>query len=208
EGLSLAEIREQTSPNHAGQRDYAAAVAALDARMSALFAIPVRTPAARLKRDKLEAAWPALRAIVAQPPTEKTIAKYTQAIEDFYDVRPGRRGNEADAVLLIDEMLWGANSKSDDRLAGTLPGIGFDLLARNYAAAVINLMHEIERRLDEEKQRLSVVDFDDLQLRTLRLVNEHPDVLNSLRGRYRFFLVDEFQDTNGLQRDLMKKLAL
>jgi ATP-dependent helicase/nuclease subunit A len=208
EGLSLAEIKDRTAPNHAGQRDYAAAVAELDARMSALFAVPVQTPSARQKRELLAAAWPSLRAIVAQPPNDRTIAKYTQAIEDFYEVRPSRRGNDADAVLLVDEMLWGANSKSDDRLAGKLPCIGFDLLARNYASAVLNLMHEIERRLDEEKQRLSVVDFDDLQLRTLKLVNEHPEVLNSLTGRYRFFLVDEFQDTNGLQRDLMKKLAL
>src|ERR1044072_7920226 len=208
EGLSLAEIKDRTLPNHSRQRDYAAAVAELDARVSALFAAPVRTPSARQKREQLAAAWPALRAIVAQPPTDRTIAKYTQAIEDFYEVRPARRGNDADAVFLVDEMLWGANSKSDDRLAGKLPCIGFDLLARTYASAVLNLVHEIERRLDEEKQRPSVVDFDDLQLRTLKLVNEHPEVLNSLTGRYRFFLVDEFQDTNGLQRDLMKKLAL
>jgi ATP-dependent helicase/nuclease subunit A len=208
EGLSLAEIKDRTAPNHASEREYAAALAELDARMSGLLALPVRTPSARQKRDKLEAAWPSLRAIVAQPPTEKTIARYTQAIEDFYDVRPSRRGNEAAAVLLLDEMLWGANSKSDDRLAGKLPGIGFDLLAKHYASAVLNLTHEIERRLDQEKQRLSVVDFDDLQLRTLKLVNEHPEVLSSLTRRYSFFLVDEFQDTNGLQRDLMKKLAL
>ncbi|HEY6046656.1 MAG TPA: UvrD-helicase domain-containing protein, partial [Pyrinomonadaceae bacterium] len=208
EGLSLGEIKDRSALSHAGQRDYAAAVAQLDARMTALFAVPVRTPSARQKREMLAAAWPSLRAIVAEPPTDRTIAKYTQAIEDFYEVRPSRRGPDADAVLLLDEMLWGANSKSDDRLAGKLPCIGFDLLARNYASAVLNLVHEIERRLDEEKQRLSVVDFDDLQLRTLKLVNKHPEVLNSLIGRYRFFLIDEFQDTNGLQRDLMKKLAL
>jgi ATP-dependent helicase/nuclease subunit A len=208
EGLSLAEIKERTGPGHASERDYSAAVAELDKRMAALLALPVRTPSARQKREKFAAAWPSVRALVAQPPTDRTIAKYTQAVEDFYDVRPSRRGNEADAVMLIDEMLWGANSKSDDRLAGKLPCIGFDLLARSYAAAVLNLIHEIERRLDEEKQRLSVVDFDDLQLRTLKLVNEHPEVLGSLSQRYRFFLVDEFQDTNGLQRDLTKKLAL
>src|SRR2546425_480748 len=60
----------------------------------------------------------------------------------------------------------------------------------------------------EEKQRLSALDFDDLQLRTLKLLNTHPEVLTRVAERYRFFLVDEFQDTNGLQRDLMNKLAL
>jgi superfamily I DNA/RNA helicase len=66
---------------------------------------------------------------------------------------------------------------------------------------------EIDRRLDAEKQRLSVLDFDDLQLRALRLL-DHPEVLARVSERYRYFLVDEFQDTNGLQRDLMTRLAL
>ncbi|HVS20271.1 MAG TPA: 3'-5' exonuclease, partial [Pyrinomonadaceae bacterium] len=56
--------------------------------------------------------------------------------------------------------------------------------------------------------RLSVLDFDDLQLRALKLLNEHPEVMTRVAERYRFFLVDEFQDTNSLQRDLMRKLAL
>jgi ATP-dependent helicase/nuclease subunit A len=71
----------------------------------------------------------------------------------------------------------------------------------------LQLLREIDRRLDAEKQRLSVLDFDDLQLRALRLL-DHTPVLARISERYRYFLVDEFQDTNGLQRDLMTKLAL
>jgi len=44
-------------------------------------------------------------------------------------------------------------------------------------------------------------------LRTLRLL-DRPEVLTRVSERYRYFLVDEFQDTNGLQRDLLTKLAL
>ena len=69
-------------------------------------------------------------------------------------------------------------------------------------------MQDIERRLDEEKQRLSVLDFDDLQLRTLKLLDEHPQLFARISERYHYFLVDEFQDTNGLQRDLMMTLGL
>ena len=105
-------------------------------------------------------------------------------------------------------MLWGEDSTADDRFAGKVPCVGFDLLAKDYALAVLNLMQDIESRLNEEKQKLSVVDFDDLQLRTLKLLNEHPQLMTRISERYRFFLVDEFQDTNGLQRDLMMKLGL
>jgi ATP-dependent helicase/nuclease subunit A len=206
EGLSLSEVQKRTAANHAGPEMYQHALAELDARVAEVLAVSVRTPVARQKRGQFAAAWPAFRAILAHPPTDETIAAYTQAIEDFWELRPSRRNN--DAVVLMEEMIWGPNSKGDDRVAGQLPQFGVDLLARDYALALLKLMHETERRLEDEKQRLSVVDFDDLQLRALKLLNEHPEILASLARRYQFFLVDEFQDTNGLQRDLMMKLGL
>jgi ATP-dependent exoDNAse (exonuclease V) beta subunit len=206
EGLSLTDIRARTVANHAGAREYTMALSELDAPMSELLALPARTRNAQEKRTKLAGEWPALRAILAQPPSEQTTAKYCQAIEDFWEARPRKGSNPV--VPAVDELLWGADSKTEDRLAGKLPGIGFDLLAKEYALRVLNLMHEIDRRLEDEKQRLSVLDFDDLQLRTLKLLNDHPESLTRISERYRFFLVDEFQDTNGLQRDLMMKLAL
>ena len=87
------------------------------------------------------------------------------------------------------------------------PAIGFDLLAKDYSVGILKLLRQIERRLDDEKQRLSVLDFDDLQLRALKLL-DLPEVISRGTERYRFFLIDEFQDTNSLQRDLLTKLAL
>ena len=55
---------------------------------------------------------------------------------------------------------------------------------------------------------LAALDFDDLIARVLKLFDERPDVVNRIAVRYRFFLVDEFQDTNGQQRELMQRLAL
>jgi ATP-dependent helicase/nuclease subunit A len=206
EGLSLDEIKNFTAANHSVVTDYISVLAELDARMSELLAVPARTPGAREKRDKVAVEWPRLRAILATPPSEQTIAKYSQAIEDFYDARPRKGSNPV--VPAVDEILWGENSKPEERLAGKVPCVGFDLLAKEYALAVLKLMREVEHRLEDEKQRLSVLDFDDLQLRTLKLLNQHSEVLGLMSERYRFFLVDEFQDTNGLQRDLMMKLAL
>jgi ATP-dependent helicase/nuclease subunit A len=206
EGLALNDIRKSVATNHAAAGDYPVALRELDARMAEMLATPPRTPAARIKHDNLAIEWPRLRAIISKPPTEETMAAYCQAIEDFWEARPKKGSNPL--VPAVDALLWGTDSKTDDRLGGKVPAIGFDLLAKDYATALLNLIEQIERRLDDEKQKLSVLDFDDLQLRTLKLLNEHPETLARISDRYRFFLVDEFQDTNNLQRDLMTKVAL
>ncbi|HMH45718.1 MAG TPA: 3'-5' exonuclease, partial [Pyrinomonadaceae bacterium] len=205
EGLSLDQIEKLTVANHASEIDYFKALKELDGYVAQLLSANRLTPAAEVKRAKAAQEWPGLRSILAQPPTEQTIGAYTQAIEDFWDARP-QKGRHP-SIERIDELLWGADSKSENRLGGKLPAIGFDLLAKEYSLAILKLLREIDRRLDDEKQRLSVLDFDDLQLRTLRLL-DHPSVLTRVSERYRYFLVDEFQDTNGLQRDLLTKLAL
>jgi ATP-dependent helicase/nuclease subunit A len=205
EGLSLEATEKLTAANHTSPADYAAALKELDIRMANLLSARRLSKGAEEKRLKAEQEWPALRAILAQPPTEQTVATYCQAIEDFWEARP--RKDSTPFVEPVDEMLWGIDSSTADRLRGRVPSTGFDLLAKDYALALLKLLGEIDRRLDMEKQRLSVLDFDDLQLRALQLL-ARPEVVRRGTERYRFFLVDEFQDTNGLQRDLLRKLAL
>jgi len=204
EGVALSEIRLQAAANHSTAAEYAAVFAELDARMNDLLQSRQKTVASQSKQSGMRADWPGLRVIIVQPPTEETIAKYCQLIEDFREHRPAK--SSIPQIVAIDDLLWG--EENNDRLAGRLPRLGFDLLTRDYSLAVLDLMQDIERRLDHEKQRLSVLDFDDLQLRTIKLLDDRPELFARISERYRFFLVDEFQDTNGLQRDLMIKLGL
>jgi DNA helicase-2/ATP-dependent DNA helicase PcrA len=51
------------------------------------------------------------------------------------------------------------------------------------------------------------LDFGDLIVETLRLLRERPRVLKELRARFKYVLVDEFQDTNWAQYELIKLLA-
>src|SRR3989440_8566933 len=204
EGLALRNIEKLTTADHASRADYDAALNQLDATMAEFFSVRLSKVAAD-KRGKAVDAWPALRSFLEQPPNEKTIAAYTQGIEDLWSSRPSK--NAHPIINRIDALLFGDNPGGNDCLRGSVPAIGFDLLAKEYSLAVLKLLREIERRLDSEKQRLAVLDFDDLQLRALRLL-ERPEVLARVSERYKFFLVDEFQDTNGVQRDLMTKLGL
>ena len=51
------------------------------------------------------------------------------------------------------------------------------------------------------------LDFGDQVSLALRLLRDHPAVLDEERGRYRYILVDEFQDTNHAQWELVRLLA-
>ncbi|MDB6171284.1 MAG: UvrD/REP helicase [Chthoniobacteraceae bacterium] len=69
------------------------------------------------------------------------------------------------------------------------------------------LIGAVFARYQAELKTLNAVDFDDLLLLTVKLLNEHPDVRERWNNRFRFLMVDEFQDTNRLQLDLVSLLA-
>ena len=62
-------------------------------------------------------------------------------------------------------------------------------------------------RYNRDLLSLNAMDFDDLLVKAVQLLNEHPDVRDKWRSRYSQMLVDEFQDTNRLQLDLVSLLA-
>ena len=54
----------------------------------------------------------------------------------------------------------------------------------------------------------NAVDFDDLILRPLELFESNPDALDVYRKRYKYIMVDEFQDTSRIQYRLVRHLAI
>src|SRR5437667_2200157 len=138
QGLSLETIERLTAANHASRKSYDAVLKELDARMADLLSAGRLSKAAEEKRSRSAQEWPALRAILAQPPAENTIAAYCQAVEDFWEARPNK--NSHPVIEQLDALLWGKDSKSGERTGGKVPCIGFDLLAKNYSLALVNLL--------------------------------------------------------------------
>jgi DNA helicase II / ATP-dependent DNA helicase PcrA len=68
-------------------------------------------------------------------------------------------------------------------------------------------VQHIEKRYEQALHACNAVDFDDLILLTLRLFKEHPDALEACRDKYRYVMVDEYQDTNGAQFELVHSLT-
>jgi DNA helicase-2/ATP-dependent DNA helicase PcrA len=60
-----------------------------------------------------------------------------------------------------------------------------------------------QRRLQDH----AALDFDDLLMRTVQLMRRHPDVLERYQHRFRYIMVDEYQDTNMAQYHLLNLLA-
>jgi DNA helicase-2/ATP-dependent DNA helicase PcrA len=70
------------------------------------------------------------------------------------------------------------------------------------------LAEHIARRYESALHACNAVDFDDLILLTLRLFREHPDALEACRAKYRYVMVDEYQDTNAAQFQLVHALTV
>ena len=119
------------------------------------------------------------------------------------NTRPGAAGAISDLVKELDKLIW------EKKLGGRVPRD----VVRSLRSAVCDRVDggSGEHRAAPAGREAACSrrsDFDDLQSRALKLLEDHPEVLRRASHRYRFFLVDEFQDTNVLQRDLMTKLAV
>ncbi|OJT98092.1 MAG: ATP-dependent DNA helicase, partial [Alphaproteobacteria bacterium 65-7] len=63
------------------------------------------------------------------------------------------------------------------------------------------------RQYQERLKALNAADFGDLLLETLHILKTHPDILADYRDRFRYMLVDEYQDTNVVQYLWLNLLA-
>lgn len=97
------------------------------------------------------------------------------------------------------QAQWFINNKKDEGLeAQHLPDYG-DFTART--------LIKIYQGYEEMCQRSGSIDFADLLLRVHRLWLNNPDILEHYRKRFRYILVDEFQDTNAIQYAWVRLLA-
>lgn len=66
-----------------------------------------------------------------------------------------------------------------------------------------DIYREYDRRLRENR----LIDFDDMLTYTYDLFSQRPDILSAWQNKYRYILIDEFQDINPLQWEIMKMMA-
>ena len=80
-----------------------------------------------------------------------------------------------------------------------------------YAAGALypNQKHiaEIFKRYEYEKTKAQALDFDDLLLKELELLQKYPDVRKKWQKKFEHILIDEYQDTNAVQYNIVKLLV-
>lgn len=74
--------------------------------------------------------------------------------------------------------------------------------------AKMPLVHKIYTAYVSRCKKAGAMDFDDLLFRLFELLQNHPDVVKKYRRKFKYVLVDEFQDTNTLQYAIVKKLVM
>ena len=65
----------------------------------------------------------------------------------------------------------------------------------------------IHRHYTEYKKSHNLMDYDDLLVNLVKLLTDHPAVHKEISSRYRYIMVDEYQDTNKIQAEIVRLLS-
>lgn len=73
--------------------------------------------------------------------------------------------------------------------------------------SLLDQIREIATRYEKQKREANAMDFDDLLLVTLEIMQKKPEIHARLANQFQYILVDEYQDTNPIQAELVGMLA-
>ena len=81
------------------------------------------------------------------------------------------------------------------------------VFAHRFPSADADLLQHLYTAYNDRLRRANALDFDDLLLKTVDVLERFPEVRDRCQEEYRFILVDEYQDTNRPQYDVLQLLA-
>jgi len=99
----------------------------------------------------------------------------------------------------VESAISAAKNRGEDAEAFTARAQFID----ERRASIAAVFQQYEERL----QKNNALDFDDLLIKTVRLLRDVPEVRDRYNDRFRYLLVDEYQDTNSLQFSLIRLLT-
>ncbi len=124
----------------------------------------------------------------------------------------------SDAKAAMKRAIEAANIQlshlKEDRIANLISRAKNRMITPEQMAQGMGLGHgeqaaaEVYRVYQEHLLRANAADFDDLLLHVAKLLHENPDLRSELDDRYRYIMVDEYQDTNSVQYTIVHGLSL
>lgn len=139
-----------------------------------------------------------------------------QHIELLDYKRPFTIYDSGDQLSLIKKVLQSLNLNdkmyppksfqariSNSKMQGLLP----ENLKNSSRNIIDQKTLEVYTQYELEMKKSNALDFDDLLLKTYELFRMYPDILKMYQEKFKFIMVDEYQDTNHIQYLLIKLLA-
>lgn len=120
---------------------------------------------------------------------------------------------ERDAFTLVNSMLTGyIDSVNEDKVREVLNDISLfknsDMDLEDFKCGISKeIFYKCYQVYEEYKNQNGLMDFDDLQLNVVKLFENNPRMLESYGKLFRYILVDEFQDCDGVQLKILKMLG-
>ena len=108
-----------------------------------------------------------------------------------------RRFPKGDVLLDIYSYLINTRTPLELHLEENFPHFAI------YKEEIVGVFH----RYKDRKQQANAMDFDDLLVNWKLLLEEHQSISEALKRKFRYILVDEYQDTNKLQADVVDGMA-
>ncbi|RYF15712.1 MAG: ATP-dependent DNA helicase [Flavobacteriales bacterium] len=115
--------------------------------------------------------------------------------------------------MQLDDKLYAANvvynriSSAKNNLVSHTEYLENDQIQAEDAGNKRPLLGVIYETYAKRCYKAGAMDFDDLLFKTNILLKNHPDVLNKYQHKFKYLMVDEYQDTNFSQYTIVKKLA-
>jgi Superfamily I DNA and RNA helicases len=103
-----------------------------------------------------------------------------------------------------DKLLWRVSNAKNDLITPELYQAHFEATVGDHWQAVVNKVYPAYQQW---LLKSNAVDFDDLLMHTAILLAENPELRRQLDLRYRYILVDEYQDTNKSQYQIVAALS-
>ncbi|OEF98863.1 hypothetical protein BHF71_02750 [Vulcanibacillus modesticaldus] len=141
--------------------------------------------------------WPYLKSQILQ--ARETGSALNSVIDEMCELTKGNLGSS------VKELRKKANDQAN-LFREKLKAIDYHQLEREYLLSFYSVLNLIDSSFKTEKERMNGLDFDDLQLKTIRLLSDNQEVRKIIHRRTSFLMIDEFQDNNQIQKKLISLL--
>jgi len=193
-GVRHEEIIAATERRRRTSDEYRAVVERLEEVVAHLEAFPKPTPRMAEQIAAFRRAYRLYGPLLRMEPRIEDAPVLEECLRALREARVQKRGGVSEVVAELDACL--------EEIELTF----YDACAGEVIATLGDVLKDVEARYSQLKRERGSLDYEDLQWKVRELLRTHPAIAAASRQAIAFLLVDEFQDTNALQKEILDLL--